>query len=137
MTKAVNASDWSHEAAFESTPLSAGHARRFVVGHLVEHRLSHLVDAVRIVASELATNALVHAQTPFIVTLAVVDGNLLLTVRDGAPGLPTRGPNHNMDTSGRGLGIVDSLSLDWGIHEAAAGSKAVWASFTLSAQQAV
>jgi hypothetical protein len=127
---AVNGSDWSHEATFESTPVSASHARHFVTVHLMEHRLSHLVDAVRVVASELATNALLHAQTAFIVTLAVVDETLLLTVRDDSPSLPARRPRHDMDTSGRGLDIVDSLSLDWGINDAA-GSKAVWATFAL------
>jgi hypothetical protein len=71
------------------------------------------------------------------VTLALVDGTLLLTVRDGSPGLRTRGPTRDTDSSGRGLGIVDNLSLDWGMNADAAGSKAIWASFAVKAQPAV
>jgi anti-sigma regulatory factor (Ser/Thr protein kinase) len=131
---AINASDWSHEATFASTPISASKSRHFVCGHLLEHRLPHLVDDVRLVVSELATNAVVHARTAFVVTLAVVDGTLLLTVRDGSLCLPARGPRPAMGTSGRGLEIVDSVSLDWGINEDTAGTKAVWASFATANQ---
>jgi hypothetical protein len=59
---------WSHQATFEASPICASRARDFVTRRLVEHRLLYLVDPVRLVASELATNALVHAQTAFTVT---------------------------------------------------------------------
>jgi anti-sigma regulatory factor (Ser/Thr protein kinase) len=108
---------------------NASKSRHFVCGHLLEHRLPHLVDDVRLVVSELATNAVVHARTAFTATLAVVDGTLQLTVRDGSHCLPARGPMQAMNTSGRGRGIVDSVSLDWGVDEDTAGTKAVWASF--------
>jgi len=40
-----------------------------VTRQLVDHRLAYLVDEVRLVASELATNAVVHAATEFTVVL--------------------------------------------------------------------
>jgi anti-sigma regulatory factor (Ser/Thr protein kinase) len=40
---------------------------------------------VELVVSELATNAVVHAQTPFLVTLQGDGGTLVLTVQDQAP----------------------------------------------------
>ena len=118
---AGNAPYWSHQATFEASLISASQARRFVSRHLIEHRLSYLVDPVRLVMSELATNSLVHAQTAFTVTLARLDETVLLTVRDGSLALPAR----------RGLEIVDIVSLEWGTNEDGAGSKAVWASFAI------
>jgi anti-sigma regulatory factor (Ser/Thr protein kinase) len=122
---------WSHEATFDRSPLSASQARAFVSQHLVEHRLLYLVDPVRLVASELATNALVHAQSAFSVTIGTLDETVLLTVRDQSSALPARRGAQAMDTAGRGLEIVDIVSLAWGISEDAAGSKAVWASFAI------
>jgi hypothetical protein len=128
---AGNATCWSHEATFEASPISASQARGFVSHHLVDHRLLYLVDPVRLVASELATNALVHAQTAFSVTLSATDKNVLLTVRDSSLARPTPRAAQVMAPSGRGLEIVAIVSLDWGVSENEAGAKAVWASFAL------
>jgi len=123
--------DWSHQATFDASPICASQARNFVSQHLIDHRLLYLVDPVRLVASELATNALVHAQTAFSVTLASSDQTVLLTVQDDSPGLPTRRVTQELDSSGRGLEIVGIVARDWGTSEDGDGSKAVWASFAL------
>jgi anti-sigma regulatory factor (Ser/Thr protein kinase) len=125
------AGNWSHQATFEASPISASQARAFVSHHLVDHRLLYLVDPVRLVASELATNALVHAQTAFSVTLSASDQTVLLTVRDNSLALPTRRAAQAMYPSGRGLEIVGIVSLDWGVSDNGAGAKAVWASFAI------
>jgi anti-sigma regulatory factor (Ser/Thr protein kinase) len=128
---AGTATHWSHQTTLEASPISASQARDFVIQHLVDHRLLYLVDPVRLVASELATNALVHAQTAFSVTLAATGQTVLLTVRDDSPALPTRRAAQAMDQSGRGLEIVGVVSHDWGTNEDGAGSKGVWASFAI------
>ena len=125
------ATNWSHQATFEASPISASQTRGFVSHRLVDHRLLYLVDPVRLVASELATNALVHAQTAFTVTLAGLDETVLLTVRDDSLALPSRRVVQTLDQAGRGLQIVDIVSLEWGTNEDGAGSKAVWASFAI------
>jgi hypothetical protein len=122
---------WSHHATFEASPISASGVRDFVTRRLIDHGLLYLVDPVRLVASELATNALLHAQTAFSVTLEAPERTVLLTVRDDSLALPTRRAAQAMDPAGRGLAIVDIISHDWGINEGGAGSKAVWASFAL------
>lgn len=122
---------WSHQASFEASAISASKARAFVSQHLIDHRLQYLVDPVRLVASELATNALVHAQTAFNVALAAWEKTVLLTVRDDSVALPARRVAEATDLSGRGLEIVDMVTLDWGTNEDGAGSKAVWASFAI------
>jgi|SRR5215212_3665562 len=128
---AGNATLWSHQTTLEASPISAFQARDFVTHHLVDHRLLYLVDPVRLVASELATNALVHAQTAFSVTLEASDQTVLLTVRDNSRTLPTPRAAQAMDLSGRGLEIVGIVSREWGIKEEGPASKAVWASFTV------
>jgi two-component sensor histidine kinase len=122
---------WSHATTLDATPTSASEARAFVLHHLVDHRLLHLVDPVRLVASELATNALVHAQTTFEVALSARADSVLLTVRDDSALVPAGRSADVMDSSGRGLDIVAFVSSDWGWSEDGAGSKTVWASFAL------
>jgi anti-sigma regulatory factor (Ser/Thr protein kinase) len=127
---AVEMPHWSHTTKLEATPISASRARAFVSQHLAAHRLSRLDDPVRLVASELATNALIHAQTSFSVTLSAPDDRtVLLTVHDDSASLPERRTVQVMNSGGRGLDIVDLVSLDWGVDEIPSGSKTVWASF--------
>jgi anti-sigma regulatory factor (Ser/Thr protein kinase) len=122
---------WSHEANFDATATSAAQARAFVSDHLVDHRLLYLVESVRLVASELATNALVHAQTAFSLTLSASDTEVVLTVRDDSQALPERRAAHVLDATGRGLEIVEMVSQEWGTNQEEAGSKRVWASFAI------
>ena len=129
---AGNRPHWSHTTRLEATPISAHRARAFVLHHLVDHRLLQLADPVRLVASELATNALVHAQTAFSVTLSADEQAVLLTVTDNSASPLARRTAQAMDASGRGLEIVDIVSTEWGVKEDEAGSKAVWASFAIS-----
>jgi hypothetical protein len=120
--------NWIHGTILQATPISAAGARAFVCQHLVDHRLRHLVDPVRLVASELATNALVHGQTPFVVTLSRDDDTVRLAVSDDSAWAADRDPDHVLRAGGRGLGIVDFLSRDWGVITGV-GSKTAWATF--------
>jgi anti-sigma regulatory factor (Ser/Thr protein kinase) len=119
---------WSHGTTLENAPISASAARAFVCHHLVDHRLLNLVDPVRLVVSELATNALVHGQTPFSVGLSRENDTVRVTVSDETEWVASSGPDEVLPDRGRGLGIVKGLSCDWGIITGQ-GSKTVWASF--------
>jgi hypothetical protein len=125
---------WSHNTRLVAEPLSAPRARAFVCQHLLEHQLAHLIGTVRLVASELATNAVVHAQTAFTLTLAEIDQTVVLALRDDSTSLPRLSPSQVSDIGGRGLRIVNALSLDWGI-STDSGSKTVWASFGTDKRQ--
>jgi hypothetical protein len=120
--------NWSYGTTLEATPISAAGARAFVSRHLVDHRLMFLVDPVRLVVSELATNALVHGQTPFVVTLSREDDTVRVTVSDDSAWIVGRVPDHVLQADGRGLVIVNVLSRDWGVITDL-GSKTVWATF--------
>ncbi len=120
---------WSHETVLAAEPLSASKARDFICQHLVAHDLLYLVEDVRLVTSELATNAMVHARTPFIVTLSELDGVVLLDIRDGSASVPVRTRPQVGDRGGRGMMLVELLSHEWGVSTDGSGAKSVWASF--------
>jgi len=121
---------WSHTTALAAAPDSVRKAREFVCSHLGEHQLPHLIDDIRLVVSELATNATVHARTPFTVTLDRLFDSVLLTVQDDSPSSPATSIPSLLATRGRGLTIVERVSRDWGVTTAGPpGRKSVWASF--------
>jgi hypothetical protein len=120
--------NWSHGTTLQATPTSAAGARAFVSHHLVDHRLLYLVDPVRLVVSELATNTLIHGQTPFVVTLSREADTVRVAVSDDSAWVTGRPPEEVLPARGRGLGIVRVLSRDWGIITGV-GSKTVWATF--------
>jgi hypothetical protein len=120
---------WAHDIELPEDASSASRARAFVGHHLVEHDQPCLADDIKLVVSELATNALAHAHTPFKVTLAASAHSVLLEVHDGSPCLPVLGTGAPLDTSGRGLAILDLVSIDWGVTVHAEGGKTVWAAF--------
>ena len=75
--------------------------------------------------SELATNAVRHARTPFEMAVTY-DGDVVrVEVEDGGPGLPHRVFADPRATSGRGLALVATLSRGWGIQREGR-SKVVW-----------
>lgn len=124
--------NWSHQTTLAASPVSASEARRFVCNHLIDHRLLYLVDPVRLVASELATHALVHAQTAFTITLAAVGETVVLTVRDDSDSDSAwvSDPAAATPTASRGLEIVDLVSLEWGAGSDG-GARTLWASFAM------
>ena len=122
---------WSCDIQLAIQPVSASRARDFVREHLAEQGLARLEDDVTLVVSELATNAMVHARTPFKVCLQAFEQTLLLEVEDGCQAGPVVVAARGLDTSGRGLTIVTLLSRDWGVN-ARTNGKSVWAEFDLS-----
>lgn len=114
----------------DGVPSSVPRARSFVRDTLGDVDGEGLDTAV-LLASELVTNAVLHAGTP--VELAVVvDRDLaLVCVADGEDdGTAVLSRRHGTDRhGGRGLAIVEGLSDRWGTETHAHG-KTVW--FTLS-----
>jgi anti-sigma regulatory factor (Ser/Thr protein kinase) len=77
-----------------------------------------------IVVSELVTNAVRHAGGALVLRMAARDGHVVVSVADGSATYPRRRePDH---TGGRGLGLVEALSIRWGTQDHQ-GGKLVWA----------
>ncbi|MBV8462342.1 MAG: MEDS domain-containing protein [Acidimicrobiales bacterium] len=112
---------------FPPDPESVSQARRFV-REALEDCDEDLVADVQMVTSELATNAVVHARTDYVVVVDRSRTGLRLTVADSGPGMPRTIVSAPLAESGRGLQLVDRLSARWGVR-CAAGGKFVWAEF--------
>lgn len=106
-------------------------ARRFVRERLAEWRIESLVDDAFIVVSELAANAITHADSSYRIRLALSEAALRIEVRDGGAGTPEPQPMSMTDEHGRGLLMVAALSASWGIEEADDRHKVVWADLTI------
>jgi anti-sigma regulatory factor (Ser/Thr protein kinase) len=107
-------------------------ARRFVTSVLGRRPYQGLVasDEAQLVVSELATNAVIHAGTPFSVSVACHGSTIRISVRDGnesPPAIRHAGPEAR---SGRGLRLVAAVAHDWGVDADPAG-KTVWADLPL------
>lgn len=102
-------------------------ARRVVALALRESDWDGDVDTVLLLASELVTNAVRHAATPFDLTVTVDGRDVEVAVVDHDKTHPPRmcdpGPD---DTHGRGLRIVDELSASWGSEAMPGDAKRVW-----------
>ena len=131
----MSSNTWSHHIVLPPLPISAYQARAFVRQRLVDHGLMRLIDDVQLITSELATNAVLHTQEPFTVTLRREGPLVVLAIRDSSLLLPLPSPIQAMDTQGRGLVVVDSFSHDWGIDRRTGWAKSVWASFELTAEE--
>ncbi|HET7798918.1 MAG TPA: MEDS domain-containing protein [Humibacillus xanthopallidus] len=101
-------------------------ARHFVVDVLRAWGMDHLDGDAAIVISELATNALRHAETPFRVVLDRQQDGVRLGVEDAARNPLARRSPSSYDLGGRGVDIVEALSRRWGWTELPSG-KLVWA----------
>jgi len=111
---------------FVPLPAAVPAVRRFIASALDDWRQEGVVGDAVLVASELATNALRYASSPFRVTLERGDGSVRISVEDLADRRPTLcRPTHDA-TGGRGVFIVDDVSREWGFEPLPQG-KVVWA----------
>ena len=101
-------------------------ARHFVVDVLRAWGLAALDADAAIVVSELTTNALRHAGSPFRAIIDRQHDGVRIGVEDTARDTLTRRSTDSDDPSGRGVDIIEALSRRWGSTELAAG-KLVWA----------
>ncbi|WP_374328814.1 ATP-binding protein [Streptomyces sp. PSKA30] len=83
-----------------------------------------LVATAELLVSELATNALLHAATPFRLTLTAAHGVLRCEVADRGR-RPPRVVDAGTSESGRGMFLVDALARHWGHHQDGPGTT-VW-----------
>jgi anti-sigma regulatory factor (Ser/Thr protein kinase) len=120
---------WSHDIKLLAELRSPSRARYFVRSRLAAHDLPLHMDDVELVVSELATNAVLHARTPFTVALHGCERTVLLEVEDGSPLGPLPVDAQVIDVSGRGMAIVDLLSHGWGVDQRTTAGKSVWAEF--------
>ena len=119
----------------DPVPASVGVARRFVRDLLDSHGDvdEDTLDTLLLLASELVTNAILHAHTPVELGVCVDGGRALVCVADRMPNSEPLTPrDHSRDRpGGRGLALVADLSDDWGT-TSFTGGKTVWFTMPLT-----
>jgi hypothetical protein len=102
-------------------------ARRLVADTIGEwRRHSELLEDAMLVASEMASNVVKHAGTPFSVTVRCHRSGVRISAQDASAAQPiVRDPGPEA-LSGRGLRLIGDIAEGWGIEWTEAG-KTVWA----------
>jgi hypothetical protein len=103
-----------YSAEFTEEPESVAAARHWVADVLAESDLSSLAETACLLTSELATNCLRHARSPFQVTVELEQSQLTIEVTDGSVELPVKSGAVREDFGGKGILFVDSLATSWG-----------------------
>ncbi len=106
-------------------------ARRFVRDKLVEWGIDEPMDDALLVVSELAANALTHAESSYRVRLVATGTALRIEVEDDGAGTPEPQPLTETEEHGRGLHLVGALAASWGMEAGASGGKRVWADLAI------
>jgi anti-sigma regulatory factor (Ser/Thr protein kinase) len=119
--------------------------RAFVRRTLRAWCIDGLTDDLALVVTELVTNALRHGVSArggtasVDVSLYGTDKRLMCAVSDPSDDVPVRMTPDLARSSGRGLQIVEALSMYWGWtalpRDDGSGGKSVWAVFTLDGLQ--
>ena len=109
-----------------AAPDSISTARQVVRETLTAWDLEHLVDAGQLLTSEVATNAVLHARTGFELRVERRDDVVRITVCDGSGRAVARRRYGLEAGTGRGLGLVETMSVAWGTAPVEGWAKGVW-----------
>lgn len=101
-------------------------ARKFCRDSLGGQCSDAVLDMVELCASELVTNAVLHAGTTVRLSVELTDSAVRIAVQDSSPIAPQRVPHSRSAATGRGLGLVSSLCQEWGSHPLPGIGKVVW-----------
>jgi two-component sensor histidine kinase len=110
-------------ASFTPSPSQVAKARHFALD--AAEAIGCCPGDLALVVSELATNACVHAHSPFTVSLNRHASGLLIEVADDDT-TPVNIQPLGQGPSGRGIHIVAAVAKEWGTSTKASG-KSVWA----------
>lgn len=117
---------------FPAAAGSPGAARRFVDRTLERWGIDGpVLEHVRLITSELATNAVVHAAGRFAVTVRATRDAVRIAVDDASLSEPVTRSRPPGAPAGRGMYVIAALAQEWGV-EVTAHGKRVWADVPLS-----
>jgi anti-sigma regulatory factor (Ser/Thr protein kinase) len=106
------------------------HARRFVRQTLESWGVHGDAAAdAELLASELVTNAVLHAGSGTTLTIEQRGGRVRITVADTSAIPPVLREYDPEAASGRGLLLVERLAVEWGIDDDGADGKRIWFEF--------
>lgn len=119
------------EVVVEACGESIKEVRDFVAEWFDAHEFaSDLVYVARTVVSELVTNALQHGcdpGDPITARVLLSDAGPVIEVEDGSDVQPVVQALTLDETTGRGLAMVELMTLAWGVRPRGGGGKVVFA----------
>ncbi len=121
------------KAQFAGDPRSVRSARALLRETLRDWDLDALTEVAELLVSELATNAVLHAGSDFVVEAGFHGGVLRVGVADVSASGPRRRDAPVTAGTGRGLALVAVLATAWGTDPATPPwAKTVWFELALS-----
>lgn len=111
--------------SFAPEPRSVPAARRFVGELVLGAGHERWLGDAQLAVSELCTNVVLHAHTPFEVTVHVSPDGVYVQVWDDDPVLPARRVSSTASTTGRGLELLTAVATSSGVL-AVGPAKVVW-----------
>jgi anti-sigma regulatory factor (Ser/Thr protein kinase) len=115
-----------YDRMFVGSPATLRDVRRFVRDVMYSWGEAELGAVIEVLVSELATNAVQHARSPFRVSISREPAFIRVAVRDTSFSPPEQVRGDTARLGGRGVRLVDALSESWGTHDEPDG-KTVWA----------
>jgi anti-sigma regulatory factor (Ser/Thr protein kinase) len=119
------------ETHLVSDPMSARAAREVMEAALQPWGDEDATEVALLLATELVTNAIVHAQTDYALRITTDSERLRVEVSDASLDPPRLITIHGLEDHGRGLHLVDVLSQSWGV-DWRDDNKVVWFELTLA-----
>ena len=110
-------------------PTAVSAARQIAIQTLVDWELPHLIHDSAILTSELAANAVLHAESCFRLTLSRGATCLRIAVEDGVACAPATDSSTEVYDRSR-LSRIQSIASDWGCDVTPSG-KTLWAELQL------
>lgn len=115
----------THARSFPAVPPSIPAARTFATEAL-RATAPDALEAIQLMVSELATNAIRHVMSSFDLTIHDAPHEIRVEVTDYGGGTPVKRAAGPEALSGRGLQIVDLLATRWGVTAEPDAGKTVW-----------
>ncbi len=115
-----------------SQAASAAEARRFACD-LVSDLGLQCEFGLTLVVSELVTNAVRYGEAPIELAIHVAPDRVRVEVTDASPVSPRMSLAPPEAVSGRGLSLIDTVAVCWGVEPCPGSGKVVWAEVDPSA----
>ena len=104
---------------------AAARARQFVARTLESWDCADAIADAELLVSELVTNAILHARSPAVVSIAREQAGLRVAVCDSSTAPPRVRDYGPSAVTGRGMLLVDRIARRWGVDMNGNG-KCVW-----------
>jgi LuxR family maltose regulon positive regulatory protein len=122
--------------ALDPVPTAAGAGRAFVGEVCGRWGLQGVAGSAALLATELVTNAVVHARTALELRVELRGPQLHVAVKDQDPNLGRLLAAKDGTKRGLGLLIVDRVATTWGVRRDGSGGKTVWSALDLPPEEA-